>query len=327
MARLPSDALDTPDVLKSAASNPPLPAPVQAPSSPPPPPATPLLPVAAPALIEVNPLHESVGAPEGGEQVDIGALGSMEIPAVDLQSAGLPDVVCGLQGDPATGPTDTSASNEYQASETGVTIILHDGQLEEVPEGSSLPISTSTASSPDQMLCMDGFQFEEVPVHNLTGLGIPATMFGPGRPGRPDAPRTSKHPPQIQLALTNPSDGPAGGTAPERRTPFLRPGMTVALTQTAAPLLSGAGPTADRRVHNTSDSGGEDEMGLSSRLPSMPMSSVTDRLRAGRWMWARELKIYDLGDFRYNDQGISLTMLGSTFRACVRMHMLLITFL
>ena len=40
------------------------------------------------------------------------------------------------------------------------------------------------------------------------------------------------------------------------------------------------------------------DFGLSSRLPSLPMASITKRLEKGRWLWAQELQVHDLGMFR-----------------------------
>ena len=47
----------------------------------------------------------------------------------------------------------------------------------------------------------------------------------------------------------------------------------------------------------------DDEVGAYSRLPSMPMASVMDRLGRGRWLWVGELQVHDLGDFRWGYGG------------------------
>ncbi len=41
-----------------------------------------------------------------------------------------------------------------------------------------------------------------------------------------------------------------------------------------------------------------DEFGLASRLPALDMAAVEERMKQGRWLWAKQLRLQDLGMFR-----------------------------
>ena len=118
-----------------------------------------------------------------------------------------------------------------------------------------------------------------------------------GDPARSPPPHSPLHPPSVPATSHHHHlhGSPPGlaHSSPHVAAPANRQGPSIVIT-----VDGDVSHIGEAGARSQEAEGHAHDFGLSSRLPSLPMASITKRLEKGRWLWAQELQVHDLGMFR-----------------------------